>query len=273
MMLTTAKADKNARAATTRRTGAIQASTTSGTRASHWMVGHADLTCDDCHSSDPFSDENDTACVSCHLEDDNHDRHFGDTCDSCHVTADWDKPAFDHDIDTDHPLVGAHEEIECVDCHLEPIFDVALQGACHDCHADDDPHEGEQGTSCTDCHNEAGWQEDLFFDHDLTRFPLLGNHADEECESCHESHVFRDAPTECIDCHQDDDPHGEQFDGRCGGLSQPGRLARMAIRPQFADRFRLARGSPDRRLRQLPPAAADNDAKTGRELCRLSPRR
>jgi hypothetical protein len=182
---------------------------------------HADLACDDCHSEDPFSDDNEPVCVTCHLEDDNHDGHFGDQCDTCHVSTEWLKVAFDHDIDTEHPLVGAHEEINCTDCHVEPIFDVALQGNCHDCHAEDDPHEGEQGIVCKDCHNEIAWQENVFFDHDLTRFPLLGNHAEAECDACHESHVFQEAPTECVDCHLEDDPHEGRYNERCADCHNP----------------------------------------------------
>ena len=138
--------------------------------------GHATLGCDDCHSEDPFADTMDMSCVSCHLEDDHHDEHFGGQCDTCHTTEVWTTSLFDHDVDTEHPLIGAHETIECTDCHIEPIFEVELQSACNDCHAEDDPHEGEQGIVCKDCHNEISWQDEVFFDHDLTRFPLLGNH-------------------------------------------------------------------------------------------------
>lgn len=182
---------------------------------------HADLTCDDCHSEDPFADEMETTCVSCHLEDDNHGGHFGDACDTCHVSEEWITVVFDHDVDTEHPLIGAHEEVECEACHIEPIFDVALHSACNDCHAEDDAHEGEQGIQCSDCHNEASWQDDVFFDHDLTRFPLLGKHADEECESCHESHVFRDASTVCVDCHLEEDPHEGRYHDNCAACHNP----------------------------------------------------
>jgi hypothetical protein len=183
--------------------------------------GHASLSCGDCHSEDPFADTLEMACVSCHLEDDNHEQHFGDQCDTCHATDLWTSPFFDHDVDTEHALIGAHESIECTDCHIEPIFEVELLTACNDCHAEDDPHEGEQGIVCKDCHNESSWQDDVFFDHDLTRFPLLGSHAEVECESCHETHVFRDAPELCVDCHIEDDPHEGRFHEDCASCHNP----------------------------------------------------
>jgi len=183
--------------------------------------GHAKLTCDDCHSADPFADELETACVSCHLEDDHHEGHFGEDCEGCHATSEWPDVFFDHDKDTDYALLGAHATIECEDCHVEPVFEVALQTACNDCHAEDDAHDGEQGIICNDCHNESSWQDDVFFDHDLTRFPLLGKHAETDCEGCHETHVFRDAPEDCVDCHREDDPHEGRYTDACGDCHNP----------------------------------------------------
>jgi len=182
---------------------------------------HAELTCDDCHSDDPFSDSLDMACIGCHEEDDEHGGHFGDQCESCHGVFEWEKVNFDHSVDTEHSLLGAHETVECVDCHIEPIFGVPLQSGCNDCHAEDDPHIGEQGTDCHDCHNESSWEDEVFFDHDLTKFPLLGSHADVECTDCHETHVFRDAPEACVDCHLDEDQHEERFNDDCASCHNP----------------------------------------------------
>lgn len=183
--------------------------------------GHALLACGDCHSEDPFADQLETACVACHLEDDDHDGHFGPQCDVCHTATAWPEVVFDHDRDTDYALNGAHESIACEDCHVEPIFEVPLQTGCYDCHEDDDPHSGQEGTQCQDCHNETAWQDEVFFDHDLTRFPLLGAHRETECEGCHETHAFTDAPTACADCHRDDDPHDGRFHDDCAACHSP----------------------------------------------------
>lgn len=182
---------------------------------------HAQLSCGDCHSDDPFADELDMACVSCHLEDDNHEGHFGGTCETCHATSEWGAVMFDHDTDTDYEIHGAHAELECTACHVEPVFDVALTPGCNNCHAEDDPHEGSQGEQCQDCHNETSWPDDVFFDHGLTRFPLLGVHRDTGCDDCHESKVFGDAPTACVECHREDDPHRGRFDQDCAGCHNP----------------------------------------------------
>jgi len=192
-------------------------------RDTHFALegAHSELSCSDCHSEDPFADSLDTACVSCHLEDDNHDGHFGGACDTCHVSSAWETVLFDHDTDTDYPLHGAHTTIACEECHVEPIFDVALESSCNNCHADDDPHEGTEGTACGDCHNESAWPDDVFFDHGLTGFPLLGAHGAAECDACHETKVFRDAPSTCIECHAEDDAHDGRFGTECALCHNP----------------------------------------------------
>ena len=182
---------------------------------------HAALVCDDCHSDDPFSDVMDTQCVTCHQEDDNHDRHFGERCDTCHVPEGFEDVRFDHNVDTTHSLHGAHVSVECSACHIEPLFEAKPLASCGECHKDDDPHAGTQGTQCTDCHNEDSWQENLFFDHDLTHFPLLGKHFDADCTACHETQVFRDAPENCSACHTDDDPHDDRFSDDCAMCHSP----------------------------------------------------
>lgn len=182
---------------------------------------HGELSCADCHSDEPFSDELDQACVSCHFEDDEHDQHFGPDCGLCHTDVTWDAIDFDHGRDTDYPLRGAHEPIECVACHVEPIFETPLASDCSACHSDDDPHDGEQGTQCETCHNEIAWDKDVFFDHGLTLFPLLGKHVEVACDDCHESHVFRDADTECESCHREEDPHNDRYVEACALCHSP----------------------------------------------------
>jgi hypothetical protein len=182
---------------------------------------HALLTCNDCHSENPFQDVMETDCVFCHLDDDSHEGHNGEQCDSCHNNDDWAEPTFDHDTDTDYKLVGGHREVACNDCHIEPIFEVALETTCESCHLDDDPHDGTLGTQCATCHTEVNWQDPVFFDHDLTRFPLLGKHADVECEDCHETQAFAETDDSCNSCHRDDDPHEGNFHERCAVCHNP----------------------------------------------------
>ena len=182
---------------------------------------HSEQSCDACHSEDPFSDSLSMDCVSCHEDDDEHDGHFGGQCDSCHEPSGWSAVQFDHAIDAGHALNGGHANAECTACHIEPIFDVALQTDCLSCHEGDDPHSQSLGIRCNDCHNESTWEDDVFFDHDLTRFPLLGKHSDIDCGDCHDSHVFRDASEQCVDCHAADDAHDGRFGADCATCHNP----------------------------------------------------
>lgn len=201
---------------------------------------HGELVCGDCHSEDPFADELDTTCVSCHLENDDHEGHFGDDCGACHTSATWENVGFDHETATGHALNGAHTPLECDACHVEPIFEVALLTDCLSCHEDDDAHEGTQGSQCLDCHTEYAWQEDVFFDHDLTQFPLLGAHAQPECDACHASSVFRDASGDCVDCHREVDPHAGRFSENCALCHNPVDWAQWQFDHDTQSNFVLA---------------------------------
>ncbi len=186
------------------------------------LIGrHDELTCTDCHSEDPFSDVMEVTCVSCHLEDDEHDGHNGPECNNCHTNDAWTEQKFDHDRDTEFALNGSHGEVACNDCHIEPIYDEAPGSDCISCHVEDDPHEGSQGEVCADCHNETDWNEVVTFDHDLTSFPLLGEHDNIDCVDCHETKVFVDAESECVACHIEDDPHDDVFTGVCESCHNP----------------------------------------------------
>ena len=200
---------------------------------------HALLVCADCHSDDPFSDEMDTSCFACHSEDDNHDGHMGQGCDTCHVPEGFADVSFDHNTDTNHMLHGAHVSLECEACHLEPVFEKKPLATCGECHEDDDPHSGTQGTSCNDCHNDDAWSENVFFDHDLTRFPLLGKHSDTECTACHEAKVFRDAPEDCQSCHGKDEPHDGRFGEDCALCHTPVDWAKWRFDHETQTRFSL----------------------------------
>ena len=182
---------------------------------------HATLACGDCHSDNPFEDEMNTDCVACHLEDDAHEGNHGDKCDTCHESTEWTAAIFDHGRDTNFQLAGRHTEIACADCHVEPVFEVKPSTSCESCHQDDDPHEGTSSMQCESCHTEVNWQDPVFFDHDLTRFPLHGVHAENECEDCHTTQAFATTERNCTACHQDDDPHRGYFPERCDSCHTP----------------------------------------------------
>lgn len=182
---------------------------------------HGEIACSDCHVDNIFDAPLEAECISCHLEDDEHDGLNGTQCDDCHDNTDWADVTFDHARDTEFELLGKHAEAECSDCHTEPVWEVALESDCSSCHLEDDPHDGQQGEQCGDCHNEKGWQDAVVFDHGLTRFPLVGKHVETECEDCHETPQFQDASEQCIDCHQEDDSHEASLGTQCGDCHNP----------------------------------------------------
>jgi len=119
----------------------------------------------------------------------------------------------------------ARFEHECKKCHT-PLEKVAQKQLCLDCHKDVDAdlHEkrGFHGQSadvgerpCKTCHAEhKGRGADLMhldrdkFDHRFTDRPLVGAHLHARCDGCHkEGKRFREATTQCSDCHAAKDPH------------------------------------------------------------------
>ena len=56
------------------------------------------------------------------------------------------------------------------------------------------------------CHNADSWKIDLTkitFDHSKTNFPLIGQHQNVDCKSCHQSLVFSKMDKDCFSCHKD----------------------------------------------------------------------
>jgi len=58
-----------------------------------------------------------------------------------------------------------------------------------------------------DCHTPKGWRSSVSFDHDLTKFPLVGLHVHGSVRAVHLTRQYRDVGHECIDCHKKDDVH------------------------------------------------------------------
>lgn len=229
------------------------------------LVGkHYDLACKSCH--DPkfitnksvikFKSEHNalehtflglaTKCVTCHESDSPHGQQFLDQdCQSCHTAYDWkDLASFDHS-DTRFDLVGQHMKVSCSSCHgsvttvgnQQMVKYTGLEfGTCRDCH--EDPHDGQMGTTCANCHSAQGWNKlisfsEQGFDHSTTGFPLMGKHQTVKCASCHNP---RQLPTgisiqfvqstlgfsyphpktgKCISCHED--YHDGAFRASSGG--------------------------------------------------------
>jgi hypothetical protein len=180
---------------------------------------HADAKCADCHTDPatkaPRYKDTPRTCIGCHKADDKHKGQFGEKCETCHGTRDWKTSTFNHDTDTKYPLRGKHRDAKCESCHKGHLYKEKLSTACVDCHKKDDKHKGTLGNECANCHTERDWKEPSKFDHDKTKFPLLGKHAKVECKDCHKSTLFKEAPSTCIGCHKKDDKHEGTLGEKC----------------------------------------------------------
>jgi len=172
---------------------------------------HAPLACKDCHRDNQFKNTPKT-CVACHKKDDVHKGTLGTSCGNCHTERDWKQTRFDHSK-TRFPLLGKHQKVECKACHKTAVYRSAPTD-CVACHKKDDVHKGKLGPACGNCHNERDWKQTKF-DHDKTRFPLLGKHRAAKCDACHKDQNFKQTPSGCYACHKKDDKHEGQLGQDC----------------------------------------------------------
>jgi hypothetical protein len=128
-------------------------------------------------------------------------------CAACHDEALSGVPGqpvdFQHDK-TKFPLTGRHAQVPCRSCHRDLVF-AQVGTNCVDCHAD--MHRGRLGPDCAKCHETAHWtdRERMRQMHAATEMPLVGNHAQVDCDACHRGPVSADyvgTPTDCYSCHQ-----------------------------------------------------------------------
>ncbi len=155
-------------------------------------------------------------CVSCHRLDDAHKGQNGDECQNCHHEKNWLESSFDHNRETEFSLKAAHQKASCQACHQQDEKGKKTDKACFSCHQHEDVHKGQEGKLCDNCHNDSSWWlENVRYDHELTEFPLIGQHAVIGCESCHLSSAFKNAESNCVDCHQQDDVHELVFGKEC----------------------------------------------------------
>lgn len=166
---------------------------------------HSKIPCKDCHTKNIYKKALKPTCVSCHEFSDIHNGRYSEVCEKCHVTEIWNKAVFDHNEDTDFRLRGNHKEVICDDCHRGKMFQSGMKGTCFECHEYDDAHNGQEGKLCHQCHDERGWEAKVVFDHDITKFPLLGAHLISPCGECHVSATYKDAEIKCLECHKHDD--------------------------------------------------------------------
>ncbi len=192
------------------------------------LVGkHQEVRCNDCHldksvnrSSGNFR-KAEMTCPSCHDAQDDHEGSFGQSCNDCHTPSGWKKTTFNHKRDARYDLSGAHVSLECTQCHRGVLGKESLPIQCSECHSESDLHAGQLGAQCQSCHSSISWIKNVSFDHDMSRFPLLGIHAVAACEDCHSSSRFHDTSKDCLECHAKDDIHERTLGSDCEGCHTP----------------------------------------------------
>lgn len=185
------------------------------------LIGkHNNVSCDLCHDGNLYTQKVKRNCYSCHKNDDEHKGRNGNKCKSCHTPVNWSDSDFDHSRKTDFPLRGKHKKVNCEQCHKNSSED-DLGAKCYRCHKHNDIHLGKMSEACSRCHNESGWGREVFFEHDITLFPLIGMHAVTTCEECHQVSNYKDATKKCVVCHEGRDKHKGRFGERCGFCHNP----------------------------------------------------
>jgi len=182
---------------------------------------HAKVTCEACHRSGDTKAKVPDQCAGCHAANDRHGGRFGDDCKQCHNEERWKDAHYDHEKQGHWELKGKHAKVDCHSCHTGPISGPKLPKDCAGCHKADDVHHGSMGTQCGSCHVEAGWREKVRFDHDMTRFPLVGLHANVGCEECHTTRAYRNTARDCFSCHKADDVHKGNLGKACATCHNP----------------------------------------------------
>jgi hypothetical protein len=176
---------------------------------------HAGVACVQCHvNARSFGDFQGTLpdCESCHRRDDPHAGRFGGDCSKCHTADGWTPAKFDHNLAA-FKLEGRHGEVACDACHVNNQFK-GTPTDCYSCHQQDDDHGGQFGQDCSACHNPSSW-DNVSFDHNKSKFPLTGAHANIACETCHSTGQFAGLSTACVSCHTDPVFHAGMFGTDC----------------------------------------------------------
>ena len=164
-------------------------------------------------------------CFVCH--NDHHGRNF--------QMLKFDKTTFLH-IKTGFELKGAHAKenckaCNCISCH-KPAFIkdpelkkkvstyLGLSKECLSCH--EDFHKGKLSPNCLNCHAFDTFKKAAGFDHNTTKFSLLGKHKTVSCEKCHKPIIINGKPEKrydgvlfnnCTNCHKD--VHEDKFGQNC----------------------------------------------------------
>ena len=170
--------------------------------------------CADCHPKRDYA-KTPTNCSAqgCHAKDDAHLGRLGDKCERCH--SETGENFFNHNVMSRYKLDGAHLTTKCSECHPKMTFKPRPTN-CFGCHPEPDVHKGQYGTRCEDCHNTTTFASIVML-HDVGDFSLKGSHDQLPCQRCHkDNRPLAGSGNFCINCHRQDDVHGNSLSPRCG---------------------------------------------------------
>ncbi len=189
---------------------------------------HLKVNCNECHTSGNYTKTlRFGACTDCH--NDYHESQFrknglAPDCNECHSVDGFTSTSFtlEKHNQTEFALEGAHMATPCVACHKTGEkwnFNIP-NNQCIDCHENihlnfiEDKYMPQ--SNCKSCHSVETWNE-VSFDHNQTKFQLLGKHAQATCRDCHFMEVegtvkqqFAELASSCENCHED--IHFKQFE-------------------------------------------------------------
>lgn len=173
---------------------------------------HLGVACDRCHPGAKHGafEGAPAECHLCHQDDlrsatslDHVAQGWVRDCQQCHTPRSvWGGGNFRHAI---YPLIGAHAQADCVDCHRNNVFR-GTPRACFACHSAEYqaavmPDHAASGypTNCEVCHSTFAWSP-ASFDHSRF-FPIdAGDHAALDCTDCHGGGSF--VGFTCVSCHE-----------------------------------------------------------------------
>jgi hypothetical protein len=171
------------------------------------LVGvHLEAACSACHQNpqSPADFMNTpAACEACHLSDDPHSDEFGNTCGACHSPEGWKPANYNHNL-PDFPLVGAHLQLNCEECHSSDTFK-GISSACAVCHSEPDFHAGLfSGQACSNCHTATAWRPASY--DGPHSFPINHGRENNVCADCHQPNLTQ---WSCYSCHEQAEMEGE----------------------------------------------------------------
>jgi len=161
------------------------------------------MDCQSCHSQDDYRQAS-LDCVTCHAENDHdlmaaHIDEHGTQCLSCH-DGETKLVDFEHNVQAFN-LTGAHTEVECKQCHVDPALQYGeTPKACVTCHTEEERPESHPqfGSDCQRCHTTTAFAPARLTQHTFDLNHALTADGEIDCQTCHKTTY---AAVDCTGCH------------------------------------------------------------------------